>query len=235
MFSLFFLFKNITQTKQPRLVQALGGRHGGLDGQAADVLPALLEKRDEIVDGKHDVAEELLNLHLDVANSDTHAEDLLELELDGALDLGDLAGEVIRVGDGGGELAGLGETGAEETGDLLNEGLGGDEGVVLAGELLDELLVLVELLQVVGGHGVDTAVLGTVEIMLVTENADGHVGAGNGGQLDGAGETLITLGIVVLEADLELDGLEEVTLLGLVGVLQEIRDLRPDISCSTVS
>jgi hypothetical protein len=33
------------------------------------------------------------------------------------------------------ELAGLGETGTEETRDLLDEGVGGDEGIVLAREL----------------------------------------------------------------------------------------------------
>jgi len=37
--------------------------------------------------------------------------------------------------------------------------------------------------------------------------------------------TLISLGIVVLEADLELDGLQEVTLLGLIAVLEEISDV----------
>ena len=129
----------------------------------------------------------------------------------------------------------LGQTGTQETGDLLDQGLGGDEGIVLAGQLLDELLVLVELLQVVDGHGVDTAVLGTVKIVLVTENADGHVGAGHGRELDGAGETLVTLRVIVLQADLELDRLEEVALLGLIGVLQELGDLRPDISCARVS
>ena len=129
----------------------------------------------------------------------------------------------------------LGQTGTQETGDLLDQGLGGDEGIVLAGQLLDELLVLVELLQVVDGPGVDTAVLGTVKIVLVTENADGHVGAGHGRELDGAGETLVTLRVIVLQADLELDRLEEVALLGLIGVLQELGDLRPDISCARVS
>jgi hypothetical protein len=125
----------------------------------------------------------------------------------------------------------LGKTGAEQTRNLLDEGLGGNERIVLAGELLDELLVLVELLQVIGGHGVDTTMLGTIEIMLVTEDADAHVGTGHGRQLDGAGETLVTLGIIVLEADLELDGLEEVTLLGLVGVGEELLDLSPDVGC----
>ena len=38
----------------------------------------------------------------------------------------------------------LGETGAEQTRDLLDERLGREEGVVLLGELLDELLVLVQ-------------------------------------------------------------------------------------------
>ena len=65
----------------------------------------------------------------------------------------------------------LGETGTEDTGDLLDQGLGGDEGIVLARKLLDELLVLVELLEILNGHGVDTTVLGTVDIVLVTENA----------------------------------------------------------------
>lgn len=83
----------------------------------------------------------------------------------------------------------LGETGTQQTGNLLDEGVGSDEGIVLASELLDELLVLVELLQVVGAHGVDTAVLGTIDIVLVTEDADAHVGAGNGGKADSAGET----------------------------------------------
>lgn len=97
----------------------------------------------------------------------------------------------------------LGQTGTEQTGNLLDEGVGGDEGIVLARELLDELLVLVELLEIVGAHGVDTAVLGTINVVLVTEDADGHAGAGDRGELDGARETLVTLGVIVLEADLE--------------------------------
>ena len=68
-----------------------------------------------------------------------------------------------------------------------------------------------------GAHGVNTTVLGTVNVVLVTENADSHAGARDTGQLDGAGETLVTLGVIVLEADLELDGLEEVALLLLSG------------------
>ena len=65
----------------------------------------------------------------------------------------------------------LGKTGTQETRDLLDQGVGSNEGIVLASELLDELLVLVQLLQVIGAHGVDTTVLGTINIMLITKNA----------------------------------------------------------------
>jgi hypothetical protein len=49
---------------------------------------------------------------------------------------------------------------------------------------------------------------------------DRHVGSGDNRKADRSGETLITLGIIVLEADLELDGLEEVPLLRLQRVLE---------------
>lgn len=45
----------------------------------------------------------------------------------------------------------------------------------------------------------------------------------------------LPLGVVVLQADLKLDGLEEVSLLGLIGVLKELSDLGSDISCIAVS
>jgi hypothetical protein len=96
----------LTLTPAKHLVETLGGAHGSLEGEGANVLPALLEEGDEVVDGQHDVANKLLVGHVDVADSDTHAENLLELELDGGLDVGDLGGEVLVVGDRGGELTG---------------------------------------------------------------------------------------------------------------------------------
>jgi hypothetical protein len=98
----------LTQYPAKRLVETLGGAHGSLEGEGANVLPALLEEGDEVVDGQHDVTDELLIGHVDVADGDTHAENLLELELDGGLDVGDLGGKVLVVGDGGRELAGCG-------------------------------------------------------------------------------------------------------------------------------
>jgi len=195
------------------LVKADGLVHRGLDEQGLDVLPVLLEKGDQEVDGHHDVGEELILGHLDVTNSDTQAEDLLELELDGGTDLISLVANVVGVGDGGGELSGLVETRSQETGDLLDQGLGGEESIVLLGELLDLLLVLVELLQVINGLVLHTDLLGLVAVKGITENADRHLGAGDVGETDRARETLVTLGIVVLESNLELNGLNKVTLL----------------------
>jgi hypothetical protein len=51
---------------------------------------------------------------------------------------------------------------------------------------------------------------------------DAHAGTRNRGQLDGSGETLVTLRVIVLEADLELDGLEEVSLLLVQRVLEKL-------------
>jgi hypothetical protein len=138
--------------------------------EGADVLPLLLEQGDEEVDREHDVLDNVVLLHVDVGDGDTETKNLLELELDGGSDLVDLSGKVLGVGDRGGEFTGLGETGTEKTGlvswglenvllpgknlprNLLDQSLGSEESIVLLGELLDELLVLVELLQVLNSH-----------------------------------------------------------------------------------
>ena len=101
--------------------------------------------------------------------------------------------------------------------------------------------------------------LGTIDIVLVTQNADAHVRAGDGGQLDSARETcvfrsvrcrcrcrrrlslgsarrtLVTLGVIVLQADLELDGLQEVALLGVVAVVEDLSDVLAHTGCKGVS
>ena len=66
----------------------------------------------------------------------------------------------------------LGKTWAQKTRDLLNQGIGGNKGVVFTCELLDQLLVLVELLQVVGRHGINAMVLSTVDVVLISKYAD---------------------------------------------------------------
>lgn len=120
------------QSVESGLVDAEGTAHGGLDVEALDVLPVLLQERDEEVHGETDVEVELVGLHLDVTDGDVHADDLLKLELDGRLHLLNLVGDRGLVVDEGGELASLVETRAEETGDQLDDGGRGKEDVVLA-------------------------------------------------------------------------------------------------------
>ena len=71
------------------------------------------------------------------------------------------------------------EPGSEEPRDLLDQGVGAEEGVVLLGEALHLLLVLVELLEVVGGHELDALGLGLVAVLLVAEQAHGELLAGH--------------------------------------------------------
>lgn len=134
-------------------------------------MPSLLQQTDEVVDGQHDVGDELILSHADVTNGNTETQDLLKLELDGTLDVGDLSAKILGVRDRGWKFTGLGKSWTQETRDLLNQGVGGKEGIVFASQFLDELLVLVELLQVINGHRVNTKVLGTVNVVLVTKNA----------------------------------------------------------------
>lgn len=131
--------------------------------------------------------------HVDVTDGDTEAEDLLKLELDSRLDLVDLGLDIIRVGDGGGEHTHLVELGTDETGDGLDEGISGQEGVVGGSPLLDRLLLLVELLQVIGRDTVNSELAGQVEVLLISNDADLGVGAGSLGEDIGSSETLILL------------------------------------------
>lgn len=61
---------------------------------------------------------------------------------------------------------------------------------------------------------------------------DAHARTRDGGQLDGSRETLVTLGIIVLEADLEFDGLEEVSLLLVQGVVEKLLHVLAHSGCN---
>ena len=152
---------------------------------------------------------------------------LLELELHLGSDAVHLVLQGLVVRAQGGELARLVQAGAEETRDLLDHRLGGEEVVVLLRELLDELLVLVELLERLDVHVVDAHADGFLAVLGVTEHAELELRAGDGGEGHGAVETLVLLGIVVFAANLELDGLGELTGLGL-GLLEDEGDAVAD-------
>ncbi|GMR53969.1 hypothetical protein PMAYCL1PPCAC_24164, partial [Pristionchus mayeri] len=215
------LLKEVTDNNKDCLVQTLRLAHRRLDGERANVLPVLLEQRDEEIDGERAIGDQLLLRHLNVSDGDREAQHLLHLELDGGLDFVNLCGQRLGVGDDGRELAGLVETGTEDTGNLLDERLGSEECVVALRQLLDQLLLLVQLLEVIGVHAGEAARVSLVAVLLISEHAHLHVRLGDVLQSDGSAETLVLLGIVVLQTDLELDGLTELALL----LLRSLEDL----------
>lgn len=193
-----------------------GVTHGSLDVDGLHVVPSLFEERDQEVKAHHDVLAELIIGHVLSAGADTHAGDLSELELHGCAEILHGKDELLVVGDGNRELLDSVKNGSANDGNLLDHGIGGNEGVVLLGPLLDDLLVLVVLLELIEGGDIDveTVFLGFNLVLLIGDHADLEVGAGDVGKSDGSDETLILLGIVVLEAELDLNGLSELADLG---------------------
>lgn len=196
-------------------VNLLGRSHGTLDVDNTNVLPLLLQQGSEEIGSQLYVNNVLLLGKTYVSNSNVQAHDLLHLKLNGGLDLIDLLLHIIRWGKKGRELSCLGKTGSQKTRNLLDHVVGSKEEIVLLGKLLYELLVLVKLLQVLNAHVVNTDTVGLLTMGSVSEYATLEVGAGKRRKLEGSTETLLTLRIVVLQGDLHLDGLDEVTLLSL--------------------
>ena len=86
-------------------------------------------------------------------------------------------------------------------------------------KLLDKLLVLVELLEVLDALAVNGNSLSLLAMLHISQHAHLEAWARDVRQLDSARETLVFLGIIVFQANLELNGLRELALLGL-GALQ---------------
>lgn len=193
--------------------ELVGLAHGGLDVDRLKIVPSLLKEGSEEVHTHEDVLSEFVLRHLLVTDGNGHAGDLLELELDGGTGIIDLGSEVFVVGDDLGEHTDSVEDGSEDGGDLLDEGVTGEEEGVFLGPLLNELLVLVEGLETVEIHGVnlDVLSLNNIEVLGISDEADLEAGSGDMGETDGSSETLVLLGVVVLETDLEFNSLGELS------------------------
>lgn len=213
----------IFSQSKSRLVDADRLAHGALDEQGAHVLPVLLQQGHQKVDRHHGVGGQLILGHGDVANGNTQTQDLLQLEFDGSTDFLHFGLQVVAVADGGGELASLVQTRTQKSGNLLDDRVRGQEGIKLGSQLFDLLLALVQLFQVFNALKGQTSSLGLITVLLVTQNAHGQAGLGGVGQADGTRETLVTLRVVVLETDLQLDGFVKVALVfGVVRVGKEV-------------
>ena len=193
----------------------VGLTHGGLNVDTLEVLPSLLEEGDQEVDTHKDVLSDFFFSHGFVTDGDVQACGLLQLELDGGSGVVDLGSQVFVVGDDLGEHTDSVKNGSEDGGDLLDEGVGGKEKGVLLGPLLDEFLVLVEGLEAVkiDDIDVDVLLLDGLQVLGISDEANSELRSGNVRKSDGTSESLILLGIVILQTDLEFNGLNELSLL----------------------
>ena len=184
-------------------------------------MPLLLEERSKEVQSHHDVSLELLIGHGVVTDSDGEAGNLLELELDGSSGILDLLGKRLSMGDDGGEHTNSVEDGSNNDGNLLQDSVGSEQESVFLGPLLNKLLVLVEFLEGVkiGNIDVQVVLLGFVLVLSISDEADSKLGTRNVGKSDGTNESLILLRIVILETNLELNSLLELSLLMLLAHL----------------
>ena len=111
------------------------------------------------------------------------------------------------------ELANPVKSGSANNWDLLNKRIGGEKDRVLLGPVLNELLVFVEFLQVVetSDLDVDTSSGALVSVLLIGDEADLQLWTRDVGKSDGTNETLILGWVIILQGDLELDGLLELS------------------------
>jgi len=89
--------------------------------KGSNVLPALLHKGDQEVDGHGDVLPETFFGNLDGANSSAHAVNFLALEFDGLLEFVNLADDLLSFSQVHGEFAHLDQDVAQKFGDLLSD------------------------------------------------------------------------------------------------------------------
>lgn len=196
-------------------VDTLRSAHGGLDGHALHLLPVLGEERHGVVEGEGDVSLNVSRGHVDVGDGNSHTQGLLglELELDGGTSFKDLLRNVIGRVQNGRELTRLVETRAYQTRNLTNQTGGGQESRVALSQLLDELLVLLQEGKVLLGHGRHVELLGFVTMLHITNDGNDELLTRDMREDNNTGKTLFLVSIVVLQGNLEFDGLGEFALL----------------------
>ena len=146
--------------------------------EGSHVLPSLLHEGDEEVDGHGEVLSDVVLASLNVSDGSAEAGSLLGLELDGVLELVDLGGDLLSLGQGDGEQTHLDQDVTEQLGGLLGDGVTGEQNVVLLGPLLDFGLVLIEGFQAVDVNVGDAAGVGFLNVGSVGEHA--HLGRARG-------------------------------------------------------
>jgi len=106
------------------------------------------------------------------------------------------------------------QLGACQTRDLTDEGIRGKKGIVTLGPLLDLLLIFLEFLKTIG---IDVRNLESgrlINMFLITNDNEAHLGLGFEGQNDRATEFFLSSEIKILETDLEFNSFNELSFFG---------------------
>ena len=188
-------FKNLENTEN-NLVKSDCWSHGGFDVERPDVLPLFLQQGNQEIDGHVDVLDQLIVVHLDITYGNSQTKDFLHLEFDGSFHLFDFANHIVSLSQDTWKLTGFVQTWSQQSWNLSDQCIGGQESIVLLGKFLDKLLILVEFFQIFNRHVWNSVFGGFIDVSLVTKNANGEFWSGGVRKFDGTGESLVFLGII---------------------------------------
>jgi len=194
----------VSLLRRRRLVDSVGLAHGTLDVKGTNVLPSLLQQGNEEVYGQLNVHQQVINRQSNVSNGNSKAEHLLQLKLNSAFKFVDLGFNIVGVGKEDGELADLVESRSQKTRNLPVDGFRSKESIVFLGQLVNKFLVPVDLLQIINSKEVEVLLLGIIAVLLVSKNTNSESGLGGMGKSYRTTETLVLLGIIILNSHLEL-------------------------------
>ena len=133
-----------------------------------------LKERSKEVKSHNDVLSELLISHFLVTDGNVEVGNLLQLPLDGSLNVIDLLLNRLVVSNWLREHTNSVKNRTENNRDLLDEGIGSKQEGVFLSPLLDLLLVLVELLESiqVGDINFNFSLGDLVRVLLISNNAN---------------------------------------------------------------
>merc|ERR1719326_1556401 len=186
-----------------KLVKSDCWSHSGFNMKRSNVLPLFLQQGNQEIDGHVDVLDQLIVVHVDITDGDGQAQNFFHLEFDGLFHFFDFGDHIVSLSQNTWKLTGFVQTWSQQSRNLSDQSIGSQESVVFFGELFDELFILIEFFQVIDRNMWDVEFGGFIDVGLVTEDANGEFWSGGVWQLDGTGESLVFLGIVVFEHDLD--------------------------------
>merc|ERR1719326_1428357 len=117
-----------------KLVKSDCWSHGGFDVEGPDVLPLLLQQRNQEIDGHVDVLDQLIVVHVDITDGDGQAQNFFHLEFDGLFHFFDFGNHIVSLGQNGWKLTGFVQTWSQQSRNLSDQSIGSQECVVFFGE-----------------------------------------------------------------------------------------------------